>query len=151
MPFSSLAGKFGNYPDALTDDLLYEAQSVYFFTLVVMQWGYVPCVSQKRGVSDNDFFFLRSNLLSTRTRRSSIFQQPPTWGVNRTTIPAAICALCIGIFFCYIPVLCVPLPPSLLHARADSHRIFSHNIFQTSNIPAKHFFIPMTFALALLV
>ncbi|KAF8263726.1 sodium-potassium ATPase [Lactarius quietus] len=110
VPFSSLAGKFGNYPAALTDDLLYEAQSVYFFTLVVMQWG---------------------NLLSTRTRRSSIFQQPPTWGVNRTTIPAAICALVIGIFFSYVPVF--------------------HNVFQTSNIPAIHFFIPMAFALALLV
>jgi Cation transporting ATPase, C-terminus len=41
VPFSSLALKFGNYPAALTNDLLYEAQSVYFFTLVVMQWGCV--------------------------------------------------------------------------------------------------------------
>ena len=41
VPFSSLAMKFGNYPEALTNDLLYEAQSVYFFTLVVMQWGCV--------------------------------------------------------------------------------------------------------------
>ncbi|KAN0129017.1 sodium-potassium ATPase [Lactarius tabidus] len=110
VPFSSLAGKFGNYPAALTQDLLFEAQSVYFFTLVVMQWG---------------------NLLSTRTRRSSILQQPPTWGVNRTTIPAAICALAIGIFFSYIPVF--------------------QNVFQTSKIPAIHFFIPMSFALALLI
>ncbi|KAF8493698.1 sodium-potassium ATPase [Russula emetica] len=110
VPFSSLALKFGNYPAALTNDLLYEAQSVYFFTLVVMQWG---------------------NLLSTRTRRSSIFQRPPTWGVNRVVIPAAICALLIGIFFCYVPVF--------------------HHIFQTSNIPAEHFFIPMAFALALIV
>jgi sodium/potassium-transporting ATPase subunit alpha len=39
VPFSSLALKFGDYPAALTNDLLYEAQSVYFFTLVVMQWG----------------------------------------------------------------------------------------------------------------
>jgi sodium/potassium-transporting ATPase subunit alpha len=110
VPFSSLALKFGNYPAALTDDLLYEAQSVYFFTLVVMQWG---------------------NLLSTRTRKSSIFQQPPTWGVNRAVIPAAICALLIGIFFSYVPVF--------------------HHIFQTSKIPAIHFFIPMAFALALIV
>ncbi|KAH9987209.1 hypothetical protein BJV77DRAFT_1026401 [Russula vinacea] len=76
------------------------ALNVYFFTLVVMQWG-----------------------------KSSIFQQPPTWGVNRAVIPAAICALLIGIFFCYVPVF--------------------HHIFQTSNIPAIHFFIPMAFALAL--
>ncbi|KAN0129016.1 cation transporting ATPase [Lactarius tabidus] len=110
IPFSSLAGGFGNYPEALTQDRLFEAQSVYFFTLVVMQWG---------------------NLLSTRTRRSSIFQQPPSWGVNRTTIPAAICALIIGIFFSYVPPF--------------------HNVFQTSDIPVKFFFIPMSFALALLV
>ena len=49
MPFSLLAGKFGNYPAALTKDLLYEAQSVYFFTLVVMQWGYVSCASHETG------------------------------------------------------------------------------------------------------
>ena len=99
--------------------------------------------------------FLHSNLLSTRTRRSSIFQQPPTWGVNRTTIPAAISALVIGIFFSYVPVLYVTRPPSLgtpfTGLSADTHCVFSHNVFQTSNIPAKHFFIPMTFALALLV
>ncbi len=41
VPFSSLAAKFGNYPDA-TADLLPNAQSVYFFTLIVMQWGCVP-------------------------------------------------------------------------------------------------------------
>ncbi len=41
VPFSSLALKFGNYPEALTSDLLNEAQSVYFFTLVVTQWGCV--------------------------------------------------------------------------------------------------------------
>ncbi|KAH9965077.1 sodium-potassium ATPase [Russula compacta] len=111
VPFSSLVFKFGNYPDALTDDLLFEAQSVYFFTLVITQWG---------------------NLLSTRTRRSSIFQQPPTWGVNPAVIPAALCALLIGIFFSYVPV-------------------FHDAFFQTSDIPARHFFIPMTFALGLLV
>ena len=27
----------------------------------------------------------------------------------------------------------------------------SHHVFQTSNIPARHFFIPMTFALGLIV
>jgi sodium/potassium-transporting ATPase subunit alpha len=41
VPFSSIAFKFGNYPAALTNDLLYEAQTVNFFTLVVMQWGCV--------------------------------------------------------------------------------------------------------------
>lgn len=39
--FSSVAFKFGSYPEELTDSLLYEATSVYFFTLVIMQWGLV--------------------------------------------------------------------------------------------------------------
>ena len=99
------------------------------------------------GRSDND---LHSNLLSTRTRRSSIIQQPPTWGVNRTTIPAAICALVIGIFFSYIPALYVTHLHSA-HQCADTYCIFSQNVFQTSKIPAIHFFIPMSFALALLM
>ncbi|KAI0246253.1 cation transporting ATPase [Lactifluus subvellereus] len=107
VPFSSLALQFSNYPAALTNDLLYEAQSVYFFTLVVIH-----------------------NLLSMRTRRSSIFQLPAA-GVNRAVIPAADCALLIGLVFCYVPVF--------------------HHVFQTSNISAEHFFILTTFALALIV
>jgi sodium/potassium-transporting ATPase subunit alpha len=147
VPFSSLALKFGNYPAALTDDLLYEAQSVYFFTLVVMQWG---CV-----IFFLSFFAPRaqmicSNLLSTRTRKSSIFQQPPTWGVNPAVIPAAIGALLIGIFFCYVPVLYVFLSLSSFSRKLNC-LLVSHHIFQTSNIPARHFVIPMAFALALIV
>ncbi|KAI0245745.1 hypothetical protein BJV78DRAFT_1287213 [Lactifluus subvellereus] len=102
VPFSSLALQFGNYPAALTNDLLYEAQSVYFFTLVVMQWG---------------------NLLSTRTRRSSIFQLPAA-GVNRAAIPAAICALLIGLFFCYVPVF---HQPSRLLDEQYFRRAFLHS------------------------
>ncbi|KAI0036987.1 sodium-potassium ATPase [Vararia minispora EC-137] len=82
VPFSSLALGFGNWP-GLTNDLLYEAQSVYFFTLVLMQWG---------------------NLLATRTRKSSIVQLPPSWRVNKMVVPAAIVALVLGIFFHYVPV-----------------------------------------------
>jgi sodium/potassium-transporting ATPase subunit alpha len=45
VPFSSLVLGFGTWP-GLTNDLLYEAQNVYFFTLVVMQWGcVVSCFS----------------------------------------------------------------------------------------------------------
>jgi sodium/potassium-transporting ATPase subunit alpha len=119
VPFSSLALQFGNYPAALTSDLLNEAQSVYFFTLVVMQWGCVIFFFHFALARNSKLlitcYVMHSNLLSTRTRRSSIFQQPPTWGINRAVIPAAICALVIGIFFCYVPVLYVvvvlALPP----------------------------------------
>jgi sodium/potassium-transporting ATPase subunit alpha len=63
IPFSALWLSFGNVqvngvpvdPD-FYQDTLYRAQSVYFVTLVLMQWG---------------------NLLLTRTRRLSIIQQPP--------------------------------------------------------------------------
>ncbi|KAI0316640.1 sodium-potassium ATPase [Amylostereum chailletii] len=109
VPFSSLAFGFGNWP-GLTNDLLYEAQTIYFFTLVIMQWG---------------------NLLATRTRKSSILQLPPTWSVNRTVLPAALLALSIGIFFCYVPAF--------------------HTVFQTHTIPVEYFFLPMTFGLGLLI
>jgi hypothetical protein len=109
VPFSSLILKFGNFPAALTDDLLFEAQSVYFFTLIVMQWG---CVNFYCGVARNSThyhvcFVAYSNLLSTRTRRSSIFQQPPTWSVNCAVIPAALIALIAGIFISYVHALYV--------------------------------------------
>jgi len=43
VPFSSMVLKFYNTEQladiGLTSELLYEAQSVYFFTLVLMQWG----------------------------------------------------------------------------------------------------------------
>jgi sodium/potassium-transporting ATPase subunit alpha len=63
IPFSSLWLSFGDVrvngvpvdPD-FYKETLYRAQSVYFVTLVLMQWG---------------------NLLMTRTRRLSILQQPP--------------------------------------------------------------------------
>jgi sodium/potassium-transporting ATPase subunit alpha len=102
--FSSLVLTFGDHPATLTSDLLHEAQSVYFFTLIVMQLG---CAAFSYHIS---FCFMlirfpRSNLLSTRTRRSSIVQQR----VNRTTIPAALCSLAIAIFFSYVPFLYVPL------------------------------------------
>ena len=40
VPFSNLILGFGNWP-GLTDELLFKAQSVNFFTLILMQWGCV--------------------------------------------------------------------------------------------------------------
>ncbi|PIL32102.1 transporter [Ganoderma sinense ZZ0214-1] len=78
VPFSHLVLGFGNWP-GLTDELLYTAQSVYFFTLVLMQWG---------------------NLFATRGRKLSIVQHTPM--SNPWVFPAAALALCIGIFFHYV-------------------------------------------------
>jgi sodium/potassium-transporting ATPase subunit alpha len=60
------------------------AQSVVFFTLVVMQWG---------------------NLISTRTRRLSFFQAPPLWGASKNFwIPGAMfMSIVFAIFFSYPP------------------------------------------------
>ncbi|CUA71243.1 sodium/potassium-transporting ATPase subunit alpha [Rhizoctonia solani] len=79
VPFSDLFLGFGNWP-TLDSEKLNKAQSVYFFTLVIMQWG---------------------NLLATRSRKLSIFQHKPSG--NWYIFPAMICALAIGIFFSYVP------------------------------------------------
>ncbi|KAF8512185.1 sodium-potassium ATPase [Gautieria morchelliformis] len=79
VPFSDLVFQFGNWP-TLTPEDLNRAQSVYFFTLVIMQWG---------------------NLLSTRCRKLSIFQHTPA--KNWYLVPAMICSLVVAIFFSYIP------------------------------------------------
>ncbi|KAF8754621.1 cation transport ATPase (P-type) family [Rhizoctonia solani] len=79
VPFSDLVLGFGNWP-TLDEEKLDKAQSVYFFTLVIMQWG---------------------NLLATRSRKLSIFQHKPSG--NWYIFPAMICALVIGIFFSYVP------------------------------------------------
>lgn len=111
---------------------------------------------RERAKMTHVYFFAHRNLLSTRTRRSSIFRQPPTWSVNPATIPAALCALGIGIFFSYVGILYVVLSPLVL-AKANNHRVFlpsllsHHNAFQTSDIPVRFFFIPLGFALALVL
>ncbi|KAF8987235.1 sodium-potassium ATPase [Cyathus striatus] len=107
VPFSNLVLGFGNWP-GLDNELYFRAQSVYFFTLVLMQWG---------------------NLLATRGRRLSIIQHKPQ--SNWYIFPAAVLALCIGIFFCYVP--------------------WFQKVFQTRPIPVEHFFIPITFGIALLL
>jgi len=106
VPFSSLVLSFGTGP-TLDPELLNRAQSVYFFTLVIMQWG---------------------NLLATRGRKLSIFQHTPA--LNWYIFPAMACALVLAVFFSYVP--------------------FFHNVFLTRGVPVEHYFIPMTFGVALL-
>ncbi|RPD63077.1 sodium-potassium ATPase [Lentinus tigrinus ALCF2SS1-6] len=107
VPFSNLALGFGNWP-GLDNELLYRAQSVYFFTLVLMQWG---------------------NLFATRGRKLSVVQHTPF--SNPSTFVAAAMALCIGIFFHYVP--------------------WFQKVFLTRQIPVEFFFIPITFGLGLLL
>ncbi|KAK0457372.1 uncharacterized protein EV420DRAFT_1644129 [Desarmillaria tabescens] len=86
VPFSALWLKYGDYDadPALIQELTNKAQSIYFFNLVIMQWF---------------------NLLATRTRRLSLFQQNPFGSKTRNVFlfPAMAAALTIACFFSYIP------------------------------------------------
>jgi len=120
-----------------------------------MQWGCAAFFSYHLSFCLMFIRFPRSNLLSTRTRRSSIFQQPP-WRVNRKPILAAACALVIvAVFFSYVPFLYILFLAVFPFFYVDENLSFffplSHGVFKTSDIPARYFLIPMTFALALIV
>ncbi|KAJ7085621.1 hypothetical protein C8R43DRAFT_1244958 [Mycena crocata] len=114
IPFSALWGKYGTStvdPDLLAE-LTNQAQSLYFFNLVIMQWF---------------------NLLSTRTRRLSLFQQNPVGSAmtrNVYIFPAMLAALALACFFSYVP--------------------WFQSIFLTRGIKAEFFFLPMAYGATLL-
>ncbi|KAK7053708.1 calcium ATPase [Favolaschia claudopus] len=108
VPFSALYRKYGGYdvdPD-LVSELTNRAQSLYFFNLVIMQWF---------------------NLLSTRTRRLSLFQQNPFAPATRNLFlfPAMLIALGLACFFSYIPGI--------------------QKVLLTRGISAEFFFLPMAY------
>jgi sodium/potassium-transporting ATPase subunit alpha len=87
--FSALWLGYGVYPDNYDPDyvsrVLAEASSIYFVSLVIMQWF---------------------NLLATRTSRLSIFQQPPVFNKktqNLWLFPAILFSLVVIFIFLYIP------------------------------------------------
>ncbi|KAK4442051.1 hypothetical protein QBC34DRAFT_456653 [Podospora aff. communis PSN243] len=93
--FAALWFSFGSLAETVDEDYyaqkLNEASSIYFVTLVVMQWF---------------------NLLAVRTRRLSIFQHPPLFNKatqNYYLFPAMLFALVMAFFWLYIP----PLQPIL--------------------------------------
>lgn len=114
--FSALWLGFGVYPASYDPDtvaqVLAEASSIYFVNLVVMQWF---------------------NLMATRTRRLSVFQQPPIFNKetqNLWLFPAILFALVVIFIMLYIPGLAAAV--------------------QSSPIPVEYFFLPMAFGLWLL-
>ncbi|KAJ7039338.1 hypothetical protein C8F04DRAFT_1220121 [Mycena alexandri] len=114
VPFSALWRKYGTstVDPALLAELTNRAQSLYFFNLVIMQWF---------------------NLLSTRTRRLSLFQQNPVGSPatrNVYIFPAMLAALALACFFSYIP--------------------WFQTIFLTRGIQAEFFFLPMAYGTVLL-
>ncbi|WEW56067.1 magnesium-transporting ATPase [Emydomyces testavorans] len=84
IPFSALVLKFGNldpkYDPAYVTKITNHASSIYFVNLVVIQ------------------FF---NLLATRTRRLSIFQQPPLFN-KQTQNPLLFAAMVWSIFIVFL-------------------------------------------------
>jgi sodium/potassium-transporting ATPase subunit alpha len=141
IPFSSMVVKFGDW-SALDNEHFYKAQSICFFTLVIMQWGLVL----QFNFGNYAYSDPTRNLLASRCRRQSIFTNTPL--KNLYCIPAAVMALIIAIFFSYIPWLYV-LPfrtPSLPSPTCP----FSQKIFLTRGIAAEYYFIPMGFALGIL-
>ncbi|KAJ7211563.1 hypothetical protein GGX14DRAFT_534540 [Mycena pura] len=114
VPFSALWRKYGgaDVDPAVLTELTNRAQSLYFFNLVIMQWF---------------------NLLSTRTRRLSLFQQNPIGSPatrNFFLFPAMFGALALACFFSYVPVF--------------------QNVFLTRGVAAQYFFLPMAYGVMLL-
>ncbi|KAF4124728.1 sodium/potassium-transporting ATPase subunit alpha [Geosmithia morbida] len=117
IPFKELWFGFGEIPPGIDEEYytrkLSEASSIYFVNLVVMQWF---------------------NLMTTRTRRLSIFQHPPLF--NRRTqnwylFPAILFALAMAIMWLYIPQL--------------------YPILGTTPVPVEHWFLPFAFGIFLIV
>ncbi|KAL4794982.1 hypothetical protein BDV19DRAFT_379120 [Aspergillus venezuelensis] len=112
VPFSAMVLHYGSWPPQYDPDYVTqvanEASSIYFVNLVFIQ------------------FF---NLLAVRTRRLSIFQQPPVGNKetqNLLLFPAMVFAL-----FCYISDL--------------------HDSIDTTTVPVENFFLPVAFGLGLLL
>ncbi|KAF2763245.1 P-type ATPase-like protein [Pseudovirgaria hyperparasitica] len=87
--FGTLWFGFGTVPSNMSmaeyTSILNTASSIYFVTLVVMQWF---------------------NLMAVRTRRLSILQHPPLFRVDTRNVylfPAIVFALLIAVFFNYVP------------------------------------------------
>ncbi len=115
--FSALWLGYGVYPSDYDPNhvasILTTASSIYFVNLVIMQWF---------------------NLMATRTRRLSIFQQPPAFNKNTENLwlfPAILFSLVVIFVFCYVPPI--------------------ESAIASSPIPVEYFFLPMAFGVWLLL
>ncbi|KAJ8078261.1 hypothetical protein PM082_000467 [Marasmius tenuissimus] len=113
IPFSAMWLKYGDYnvDTDVFNETLNKAQSIYFYNLVLIQWG---------------------NLLATRTRRLSIFQQNPLWGErtrNLWLVPAMLMALGLACLFSYVP--------------------WFQKVFLTRGVNVEFYFLPMAYGVGL--
>ncbi|KAI7864516.1 hypothetical protein BDF14DRAFT_1834045 [Spinellus fusiger] len=109
--FNDPNGYAGLTADQITS-IVNTAQSIYFVNLVICQWG---------------------NVLSTRTRRLSLFQANPLWGPNKNLylFASMFGSLIIALIILYVPVFNIYL--------------------QTSPIPVEFWFIPFGWAAMIMV
>jgi len=97
-----------------------------FFHLVIMQWF---------------------NLLSTRTRRLSLFQQNPIGGPDTRNLylfPAMLAALAIG-WYVLNTVFLVLTAMLMIFFSFFSYVPAIQNVFGTRGIKAEYFFLPMAY------
>jgi sodium/potassium-transporting ATPase subunit alpha len=132
--FSVLWLGYGEYPASyqpFVKQVLAEASSIYFVTLVEMRMSLNPSSTplQLANRKITEWF----NVMATRTRRLSIFQQPPAFNKatqNLLLFPAILFALAMIFVFLYIPGL--------------------NTAINSSPIPVEYFFLPIAFGLWLL-
>ncbi|KAJ2467304.1 hypothetical protein GGI02_004079 [Coemansia sp. RSA 2322] len=76
-------GNFQGHDQDTLNNLLSTGQSIFFLTLVILQWG---------------------NMFATRTRRLSVFQQNPLWGPTRNLRLLFSIPFTLGVvfLFCYV-------------------------------------------------
>ncbi|RSL44135.1 hypothetical protein CEP51_016272 [Fusarium floridanum] len=117
IPFSDIWFTFGNLPDTIEPDYYQQqlnvASSIYFVNVVVMQWF---------------------NLLAVRTRRLSVFQQPPLFNKatnNLFLFPAIAFAFIMAIFWLYVPEF--------------------QKVLNTSPVPVENWFMAVVFGLLVLL
>ena len=115
--FRDLWFGFGKVPQGIDEEFyqrkINEASSIYFVNLVVMQWF---------------------NLMTTRTRRLSMFQHPPLFNKetqNWYLFPAIIFALAMAFLWLYIPQL--------------------YPIVGTTSVPVEYWFFPFSFGIFIIL
>lgn len=106
IPFSALWLQYGNYdvdPDLIASATTH-AQSIYFFKYVPSS-TLSPPPSRTDGRTRSLVIMQFFNLLATRTRRLSLFQQNPLGGEktrNLYIFPAMVAALSFAVYVSYL-------------------------------------------------
>jgi sodium/potassium-transporting ATPase subunit alpha len=110
--FDKYSAGYGGLTQEQLTNHLYTAQTVYFIALVMTQFG---------------------NLMTTRTRRLSFFQQVPFWGLTKNLflLLGMIISSTLAIYVVYLPLI--------------------QQLFNTREPPTEFWFIPIGFGLLVFI